>query len=217
MRVPLKDRAYHYLLNEILEGHFPTNTPITENECCEKLNMSRTPIREALKQLEAEGLVYKITDCGVFVKEITLTDIEEICELRKMFELEALKYAINQITAEEIAECRELLCELNADSEPQFFFRADKSFHKLLLKYCPNRRLLAFYHNLDNQIERFQRLLAKRKDNYKYVQIQHNELLDVLETRDLAACSDALSVHLDMVYDSIVDVYNSQRNQQVTL
>lgn len=217
MRETLKDKAYKFILEEIMEGKLATNAPITELDYCQRLNMSRTPIREALKQLEAEGLVYKITDRGVFVKEITLTDIEEICELRKIFELEALKHAITQITDQEIADCRQLLAQLNENSDPQFFFSADKSFHKLLLKYCPNQRLLTYYHNLENQIERFQRLLAHRKDNYKYVQEQHNELLDVLEKRDLSLATVALAHHLDTVFQSIVVVYNSERTNRYIL
>lgn len=150
MRIPLKEKAYSCILESILSGELGYNMPIIENDYCEMLQMSRTPIREALKQLEAEGLVYRIADRGGFVKEITITDIMEICELRRMFELEALKYSIDKISQKEIDECRALLNQLDGTVNTELFFRSDKSFHKLILSYCPNRRMMIFYNNIEN-------------------------------------------------------------------
>ncbi|MDO5406767.1 MAG: GntR family transcriptional regulator [Eubacteriales bacterium] len=211
MRVPLKEKAYQYILEQIMQGELPYNKPLVESDYCMELNMSRTPIREALKKLEAEGLVYSIAERGVFVKEITVTDIDEICQLRKLFELEALKFAIQRVTAEEIQECRKLLLELNKNSSTVLYFKADRSFHRIIMKYCPNRRLQVFYKNIQNQIERFQRVLATRKDNYIYAQQQHLELLDALETREYDVAAAALEKHLNTIHDSIIEVYNHNR------
>lgn len=211
MRVPLKEKAYNYILEEILDGKVNSNSSIVENDICDKLGISRTPVREAFKQLESEGLIVKYTDRGVFVKDISLTDIEEICQLRKMFEVEALKYSINIITVGEIDECRSLLYGLDDNSNSWFFFKADKSFHKLVMKYCPNHRLLEYYKNLEIQIERFQRLLAKEKDHYKVVQSQHLKLLDILESRNYDRAAIALSYHIDDIKQSLIDMYNKQR------
>lgn len=211
MRVPLKEKAYNYILEEILDGKVNSNSSIVENDICDKLGISRTPVREAFKQLESEGLIVKYTDRGVFVKDISLTDIEEICQLRKMFEVEALKYSINIITVGEIDECRRLLYGLDDNPNSWFFFKADKSFHKLVMKYCPNHRLLEYYKNLEIQIERFQRLLAKEKDHYRVVQAQHLKLLDILESRNYDRAAIALSYHIDDIKQSLIDLYNKQR------
>ena len=205
-RVALKEKAYKYLLNKIMDDGIPYNTPIVEEDYTKILNMSRTPIREAIKQLESEGIVYKIADRGAFVKEITRTDIDEICELRKMFELSALKDSINRITSAEIEECRKMLEALNSESSAQDFFQADKSFHKLVLKYCPNRRLKNYYDNLENQIARLRRTLSVLEGHYKQVREQHLELLDVLETRDYEKMSKALGEHLDEIQGQMIEV-----------
>ena len=122
-----------------------------------------------------------------------------------------MKYSINIITVGEIDECRSLLYGLDDNSNSWFFFKADKSFHKLVMKYCPNHRLLEYYKNLEIQIERFQRLLAKEKDHYKVVQAQHLKLLDILESRNYDRAAIALSYHIDDIKQSLIDMYNKQR------
>ena len=216
-RVALKEKAYSYLLDSIIDNKIPYNAPLIETEYAELLQMSRTPIREAIKQLEAEGLVYKIADRGSFVKEITRNDIDEICELRKMFELQALRYSIEKITKADMAECRMMLERLNSESSAQEFFHADKSFHKLVMKYCPNQRLVTYYKNLENQIARLRRTLSVLEGHYLQVQRQHIELLDVLETRDYERMSNALAAHLDEIQASIIEVQKLQRSESWAL
>lgn len=211
MRVPLKEKAYKYILEEILSGRLKSNLPVVENDICNHLKISRTPVREALKQLEAEGLVQKIADRGCFVKGISISDIDEICELRKIFEVEALRYSIERINKTDIEECKKLLLDLNENSGSGYFFNADKSFHKLIIKYCPNERLVAYYHDLEKQIERFQRLLAEEKEHYKVVQKQHLYLLSVLETKNYEATAKALSDHIDELHDSLLLIYRNER------
>ena len=98
----LKNVAYEYLLNAIMSYELKPGQVIVEQEVSDQLGISRTPIREAFKQLESEGLVHHFPSRGTFVTNLTVQDVEEIFQLREMFELTALKSAIHRITEEEL-------------------------------------------------------------------------------------------------------------------
>lgn len=98
----LKNVAYDYLLDAIMSYELKPGQAIVEQDISDRLNISRTPIREAFKQLESEGLVRHLPSRGTFVTNLTVQDVEEIFQLRELFEITALKSAINCITDDEL-------------------------------------------------------------------------------------------------------------------
>src|SRR5699024_11790306 len=121
--------VYDYLVEEIVSNKILPGTPIIETDIANELNMSRTPIREALKELESEGLIQRFPGRGVVVSKIAAQDIEEIFTLRITLELLALELSFDKITTNDISEVEEYLFNLDDKNEKQDYYHVDKWIH----------------------------------------------------------------------------------------
>ena len=99
---PLSESLLGKLQRDILTGEFKPGKKLTEQELCSRYMVSRTPVREALKQLETDGLVENILNRGAFVVGMSDQDYEDMFELRKIYEIQAVKWAIERISEEEM-------------------------------------------------------------------------------------------------------------------
>src|SRR5674476_1678287 len=102
--LPLAENLYTQIQMDIIKGVLPAGKKLTEQSLCEQYKVSRTPVREALRQLEIEGLVENIPNRGSFVVGFTSQDIKDIYELRKTYEIQAVKWAIDRINEDELDE-----------------------------------------------------------------------------------------------------------------
>ena len=104
---PLSAGLYSELQTGILSGVIPDGSKLTEQAVCKKYNVSRTPVREAFRQLEADGLIENIPNRGAFVTGLTKRDISDLFDLRGLFEVQAVEWAIRRMTSEDIAQLAE--------------------------------------------------------------------------------------------------------------
>jgi len=199
-------QVYDYLLEAIVSNKIPPGAPIVEAEISAELNMSRTPIREALKELEAEGLVHRYPSRGTVVTQITPYDVEEIFSLRIMLETFALHLAWDKITESELAKVEKLFTELDSNSSKDDYHHADKSLHSLIIDKAGNRRLKQFLTLLNSQIERFRRIAAIEPTRLDHSKKEHLEIIHLLKSRDLKACEESLRKHLLNVKNSTLEV-----------
>lgn len=198
--------AYNYLYNAIVTHELPPGTAIVEQEIADLLGISRTPVREALKQLEMEGLVRHIPLRGTFVAEISTQDVEEIFALRQALEILALHTAIEEITDEELEELERHLESLGPESLPESFYNSDRKLHDLIVKHGRNRRLRIFYDMLNSQIERVRRVSAQKPNRLKKSRQEHLEIVQALKERDLQKAEELLRQHLRNVKESCIEV-----------
>ncbi|CEP67998.1 Transcription regulator HTH, GntR [Moorella glycerini] len=201
-----KQKAYDYLYNAIITNQLSPGRAIAEQEISDALGISRTPVREALKQLEAEGLVRHIPLRGTFVAEISTQDLEEIFALREALEILALKVAIREITDEELAEVEALLRSLEFDSSSENFYNTDRKLHDLIVRRGGNRRLVLFLNTLNSQVERFRRISALRPNRLQKSKQEHLEILEALKERDLEKSERLLRWHINNVKESTLEV-----------
>ncbi len=207
----LKNVAYDYLFNQICSGAIAPNTPIVEQEVSGLLNISRTPAREAIRQLEMEGLVTHIVSRGTFVRELTLQDINEIYQIRRLFEMAALEQAINLIPDEELDEMEKELVAIGETSQDEDFYHADRNLHSTLLRYAYNSRMVTFYDILNAQIERIRRISSATPLRLASSKAEHLAIIKAIRSRDIEASRQALSVHIDNVHRSALRVFDSMR------
>ena len=207
----LKNVAYDYLLAKICSGEMAPNTPIVEQDVSSLLNISRTPAREAIRQLEMEGLVNHIVSRGTFVRELTLQDINEIYQIRRLFEMAALEKAVSQIPDEELAEMERELDAIGDTSQDEDFYNADRNLHSTLLRYAYNSRMVSFYDILNAQIERIRRISSATPRRLASSKAEHLAIIQAIRSRDLEASRKALAVHIDNVHQSALRVYDSMR------
>lgn len=201
-----KDQAYYYIRNEIVSGRLKSGFPIRENDISEILHISRTPIREALKDLEAEGVVISYASHGTFVAALTPYDVEEIFELRSLLETWALEKSINRISEQELDHIEKML--VNADESDNWdeIHAADLCLHNLILEKNGSKRLVTFMNNLNTQIERISicgSVDPKRKeDTFK----EHMAIVEGIRSRNLKKSQTLLRKHLQLVSEAAIEI-----------
>jgi DNA-binding GntR family transcriptional regulator len=203
--------AYDYLYNGIVNNRILPGSPLVEQEISDILGISRTPVREALKQLEAQGLITYIPQRGTFVKELDIQDVEEIFALREELEILALKISIKTIPDEEILKLERMLKELDYSSNYEDFYRSDRSLHHLIVKYGQNRRLDAFLNSLNSQIEMLRRISSRTPKRLEMSKREHMEILTALKERNKETAIKILREHISNVKKSVIKTYQDQR------
>lgn len=215
-----KKQAYEYLLDSILSNKLLPGEPIIETEIAIALHTSRTPVREALKALESDGLVSHYPLKGTFVSEITPYDVEEIFYLRSMLEIGALQLAYDKISAEELNKIEGMFSSLHAESPSEAYRIADKSLHSLIVDRAGNSRLKQFLNILNVQIERFRRMAALEPTRLTNSKKEHLEIVNQLRKKDLAACEESLKKHLINVKNSTLEtakLFLLEKNNKISL
>ena len=201
-----QEKVYSYLLEEILSGRLAPGAPVIELDVSARLETSRTPVREALKALAAEGLLSQYPARGTFVSEVTPYDVEEIFSLRIALECFALQLGYERITEEEIKEREAMFQALDPAASPAGdFARADRSLHALIVDKAGNLRLKQFLNTLNVQIERFRRIAAVEPTRLANSKQEHLEILARLRDKDLPASQRALAEHLNKVKASTLE------------
>lgn len=207
----LKNVAYDCLLDAISTCELKPGQAIVEQEISDRLNISRTPIREALKQLESEGVVRHFPSRGTFVSKLTVQDVDEIFQLRELFEMTALKNAINCISEDELDHIEELLRDLDdrRSEDPhtkEVFYRSDRDLHLMIMKYSGNSRMIKFHTTLEVQLEQLRRISSMTPMRLVKSRQEHLDIIYALRTRDLPSASKYLSIHLQNVKESTLNV-----------
>ncbi len=201
-----KDQAYNYIRNEIVSGRLKSGLPIRENDISEILHMSRTPIREALKNLEAEGVVVSYASHGTFVAALTPYDVEEIFELRSLLEIWALEKSINRIAEQELDYIENMLKNADESNNWEDIHAADLWLHKLIVEKNGSKRLVTFMNNLYTQIERISICSAvdpkRKQDTFN----EHMSIINGIRSRDLKKSQTLLREHLRLVAEAAIEI-----------
>lgn len=194
------------MYNEIILNNLRPGTPIVETEVAKFLNISRTPVREALKELEADGLVTSYNSRGTFVSYISPYDVEEIFSLRITLELLALNLSMDFITDEDLDLLEKKFTELLNDFSWEKNHETDTELHSLIINKSGNKRLKIFIDTLNGQIERFRRIASKDAVRASKSVSEHMEIIDHIRKRDLKACEESLIKHLEGVKKSVLQI-----------
>ena len=211
----LSDQAYTYILKRIITFQFLPNTPVAEETLCKELDMSRTPVREALRRLEAEGFVTKIRNLGSFIRPYTQDDIRESCEIRRIFELYALKNCIKQADPEEIAAIRKQLLALAEDSPYEEYYASDTALHNMITRYCTNTKMHAILQSMEVQLDAVQKISARTPKRLYASRTEHLKILDAIEEVNLQKASMLLQEHLENVEKSCLQAYHRLRVERL--
>jgi DNA-binding GntR family transcriptional regulator len=206
------NKAYEWIYRCILTNKLAFGAPISENEIARELGISRSPIREALKRLEAENIVTHFPNRGTFVTQITIHDLNEIFDLRILFELYALDSAYSRITDDTLEEIANTIENLDANSSPEQYYKANEKLHSTIISSCGNRRLQVFYNNLKTQIGMVTRISARSPVHFAPSQKEHLEIIKTFLIRDLKKAKNLLRDHLERVrHDTIRFFLNENR------
>ncbi|WP_251546597.1 GntR family transcriptional regulator [Limosilactobacillus caecicola] len=197
-----KEEAYNYIRGEIVHNHFRPNEVISENQITEKLNMSRTPVREALKQLEADGLI-EMRGRENVVAPLTENAVQEVYELRSLLETFALKKTINIIPIVKLNEIEEQFESTAAQNNWDAYLKVDTDFHELITHLAGHPRLSQFLGILKAQTARTRHVSSYNPNRMSRSLEEHKEIIKWIRQRNLDEAEKALAYHLQRVYDSV--------------
>jgi DNA-binding GntR family transcriptional regulator len=196
----LSTDLYINLRKDILQGRLKQGEKLTEQKICDEYGISRTPVREAFRQLELEGFIETMPNRGAFVRGFSPQDIQDMYELRKAYEILAVKWAIDRITKEEfdkLEEAFEFMEFYTQKKDAEKMLNINMSFHELIYKASHNRILY-------NALSSYQFYMKCSKVNKNYtanhlekVLDEHRAIFDAFKKKDVEAGINAISTHLD--------------------
>ncbi len=191
----MKD-IYATLFYRILQGKYPQNTWLKEELLAEEFNISRTPVREILRQLEQDRLIEILPKRGARVFSFTADDIEEIFEIRKSLELLALDISAPSLSINGLMEISTMIEEYAQLYDYQKHTEIDEKFHKYFIEASGKRRLIAMLHQLYRLIQHLRELGFKDKEIIKTATKEHLEIINALCLRDVVGAKELLEKHL---------------------
>ena len=204
--LPLRDVVFNTLRQAILKGELKPGERLMEIQLANKLGVSRTPVREAIRKLELEGLVLMIPRKGA---EITRQDMEDVLEVRTALEELAVKDACDHITDAQLSELKKASNEfkkaLLEGKDLVTCADADMHFHDVILSATNNRRLIQMLNNLSEQMYRYRMEYLKDERTHKTLIEEHDAIRRALKKHDKVKAGAAIRVHIDNQKRSILD------------
>ena len=204
--LPLRDVVFNTIRRAILRGELKPGERLMEIQLANKLGVSRTPIREAIRKLELEGLVLMIPRKGAEVAEITRKNMMDVLEVRKALEELATELACERIGKEQIAEMRVAAKEFERTlktGDVTQIAEADEKFHDILYIATNNQRLILLLNNLREQMYRLRVEHLKLKECYPQLLAEHDIIIDCVEKRNKEAAKDIVRRHIDYQAKSV--------------
>ena len=198
-RYSLRGRVFHTLREDILSGRYRENEELREMAISEKLGVSRTPVREALRQLELEGLVNIIPNKGAYVTGITEKDVADIYAMRALLEGLCARWAAEHIDEKQLEALEEniYLSEFHAHKQhPQQLTELDDAFHEILYEACGSKILrhqLRDFHEYVKQMRR--RSLSDSERGMEAVE-EHKRIMEALQNRDADRAEAQAALHM---------------------
>lgn len=199
--LPLRDEVFNTLREKILKGVYKPGERLMEIHLADQLGVSRTPIREAIRMLELEGLVKMVPRKGAQVAKISKEDLQDVLEVRKALDTLSVKLACERITEDEI----KLLNNAERDFEKALASKdvrdiaeADVAFHDVIHSATKNGRLKSMISNLAERIYRYRfEYIKQQSDGGKTLMLEHREIMRCIESRDVESAVKATEIHID--------------------
>ena len=197
-------RAYEYITQRIASGEFAPGEPLSEVDIANALNLSRSPVREALKKMEAEGQVKHYAGRGTFVTVLTEKDLREIFQLRLMFELCGLESAIAHVSDEVLESMREEFREAFTSGDTEACAQADTKLHAMIIHSSGNARLQNFMDVLSAQ-NNIAKAMSRKVDFMTDKSYEtHVNILEAIQARDLELAKRLLEAHIRSVEERTI-------------
>lgn len=204
---PLRKHVYREIEKAILDGVFPPGYSLTEGKLSHELGVSRTPVREALMQLELEGLVKTVPNKGAVVVGVTSQDIDDIYTIRTRIEGLATRRCAQHIGEEELEELRQVVELQEYFVTKQDYLQVwhlDSRFHELIYEGCrsrPLKQILSLFHNYIQKAREYSVKSGRAKASTQ----EHRAIFDAIEAHDLDRAEAAMALHVNNARDAFFE------------
>lgn len=211
--LPLRDIVFQTLRNAIITGDLQPGERLMETQLAEKLGVSRTPIREAIRKLELEGLVIMVPRKGAQVAQFTEKDIQDVLEVRAALEALAAKLACKRMDDRSFLKLQLAIAEYSyaaKNKDLEAMIEKDVEFHDIICNATQNDKLIQLFTNLKEQVNRYRITYLKNVEDSETVEAEHVAILEALRNKNEEVAGDLASKHIHTQCDSITDFVKSQ-------
>ena len=211
--LPLRDVVFNTLREAILKGDLKPGERLMELQLASKLGVSRTPIREAIRMLEQEGLAVTTPRKGAEVAKMTLKDMEDVLEIRDTLDELAVRIACQKISDEQLKQLedmKELFEKSTQTGNVKKIAEADVTFHDVIYEATGNPKLVTLLNNLREQVYRYRVEYIKDPKNYPTLIAEHEAILESLKNRDVKNAVEAMHVHVANQAEAVKTVIQEQ-------
>ncbi len=193
---PAADKIGTSLRRAILRGEMQAGTRLRQDAIAQQFAVSHIPVREALRQLAAEGLVTIRPNRGAIVSRLSSAEARELLEIRCAIETQAVRWALPHADADVLARAEAALMESECTEDVARWMEINWRFHFTLYERAGRPRALSLIESLDLQIDRFIRVLFTASDYRKQAQEEHRAILAAYRVGNAAAVTSLLEQHI---------------------
>ena len=211
--LPLRDVVFNTLRQAILRGELQPGERLMEIQLANKLGVSRTPIREAIRKLELEGLVLMIPRRGAEVAQITEKSLRDVLEVRRALEELAVQLACLRMTEEGIIELKQAAAEFEhvlGDEDITVVAEADVAFHDVIYMATDNQRLISLLNNFREQMYRYRVEYLKKTEFHEKLLKEHQEIIAAIENGEQERATRVTSRHIENQVEVVSDTIREQ-------
>ena len=198
---PLRDVVFENLRNAILEGNLKSGERLMEVQLAEQLGVSRTPIREAIRKLELEGLVVMLPRKGAYVSNMSYKDLIDVLEIRATLEGLAASLAAERRSDDDIVELERLSKEFETcvrEVDVEGVLKKDVEFHEKIFSMANNKRLYKLITSLWEQVHRFRVTYVSNYEASLSLVEEHNRILKAIKTGDSELAKKYATEHIEL-------------------
>ncbi len=208
-RLALHDQVASRLRTMLVEGHIEPGAKLNERELCEQLRVSRTPLREAIKLLAAEGLVDLLPNRGAVAVRLTEADVLNTFELLAALEGMSGELAAQRVTDDELAELRALHYEMMAcfaRRDLSGYYRINARIHTAINEAAKNPVLASTYRGINARVQSLRFRTNQNEAKWKHAVAEHEQMIEALAAHDALAMRRLLVGHLLRKRDTVLDL-----------
>ncbi len=198
--LPLRDIVFNTLRQAILKGELAPGERLMEVSLAQKLGVSRTPVREAIRKLELEGLVLMIPRRGAEVARISEKSLRDVLEVRRGLEDLAVELACARITESQIVELKKANVNFEnslTSNDVTAIAEADERFHEIIYRATGNDKLVQVISNIKEQMYRYRLEYIKDSAKRQALVGEHKEIVAALERRNLLEAKERMRRHIE--------------------
>lgn len=204
-----------YLREAITTGEFDEGESVRQDYIASRFKVSKIPVREALKRLEAEGLVRFIRNRGAVVTSISEPELAQIFEVRAILESNAIRMSVPHMTTQTFARAEDWCNSFAAESNAANWSTLNWNFHSSLYDDAHQQFLVNLIRGVNDRIERYLRIQLTLTDGIERADREHREILEACRAGDAEGAAELVSRHISAACDSLLAHLRKRRSQTV--
>jgi DNA-binding GntR family transcriptional regulator len=207
---PLREVIFNTIREAIIVGELRPGERLMEVQLADKMGVSRTPVREAIRKLELEGLVEMIPRKGAHVAEVSVKDIMDVLEVRASLDGLATGLAAERMTEDDIKELKHIFNQFSNYVEKenlQGSIKKDVEFHDVIYRSSRNEKLVQIANNLREQVQRFRVIYLKGYGSQKNIVKEHAEIIEAITSKNAELARRVAQEHIKKQEETIVGAY----------